>query len=308
MNLIREEEFQNIKRLVDQLSGSMRRASDERPLTFGEFASEYLETKLANPTLRSSTKASFENQVRMHLIPAFGLLPLERIKNGEWLQWVTNMRAQKRLSRFFNARKCLVEILSAARNEGHIQKLPKVDNPDAPKDVGRVLEQKEILSILWHARRPFRFIFYVFWRMGCRPREILSWEWSMIRWGEPGKTWIDVPARISKTDRSRSIPLNPGVSRRLAIRHRRGNGSDFVFPARGDLRRAQATYQSAWTTACRRARVKAVPYDLRRTFITRCAADGKPLIYVAKTLDTSSKMIEATYAKSQAEVMEGIVK
>lgn len=303
-----DDELQNLRRLVEQLSGSIKRASNEQPLLFGDFAKGYLEAKLLNPTLRTSTKASFENQVRMHLLPAFGTIPIERIKNGEWLGFVTDMRAKKRIGRFFNARKVLIEILSAARNEGHVQKTPKLDNPDAPKDVGRALDEKEILSILWHARRPFRFIFYVFWRMGCRPREILSWEWSMFRWNEPGKTWIDVPARISKTDRSRSIPLNPGVSRRLYSRFRRSRGSPFVFPARGNSSRAQKTYQSAWLTACRRARVKAVPYDLRRTFITRCAAEGKPLIYVAKALDTSTKMIESVYAKAQVDVMEGIIK
>jgi integrase len=91
-------------------------------------------------------------------------------------------------------------------------------------------------------------------------------------------------------------------------RRRTRSESKFVFPARGDNGRPQLTYQSAWTTACDHAKVKAVPYDLRRTFITRCMAENKSPFYVAKCLDTSTKMIESVYAKAQADVMEDILK
>lgn len=301
-----DDRIKELQRQIAKLSGTITDLAGERPtLLFRDFASEYLAVKLKNPTLRASTKQSFENQVRNHLIPRFGAQPIDRINNAEWLYWVTE---EKRITRFFNARKALIEILTAARNDGHIEKVPKLENPDKPKNVGRALSDKEVLSILWRSRSPFRFIFYTLWKMGCRPREVLRWEWSMIRWNEPNKTWIDIPARISKTDRSRSIPLNPDVSRLLYRRYVRGNMSQYVFHHRDSREKPQLTYQSAWTSACRKARVNAVPYDLRRTFITRCAAEGKPMIYVAKALDTSMKMVESTYAKSQVEVMEGIVK
>jgi integrase len=297
------------KQLAEMTSQVNKLAGEQQTLLFREFALEYLRQKLANPTLRTNTKRSFENQVENHLISAFGALPMDRIKNGEWLHWVTDMREQKKLTRFFNARKVLIEILHAATNDGHIEKVPKLDNPDEPKNVGRVMEISEIISLIWRSQRPFRAIFFTFWKMGCRPREILQWEWSMFKWAEPGKTWISVPSRISKTGRQRDIPLNPEVSKLLHKRYIRGNRSQYVFPAQRDLRRPQMTYQSAWSVACRRANVKdAKVYDLRRTFITRCASEGKPLIYVAKCLDTSTKMIESVYAKAQIEVMEGIIK
>lgn len=292
-------------------------AGEQHILLFGDFAREYLKQKMANPTLREATKRSFEHQVLHHLIPTFGRLPLDKVTNAEFLYWVIERRkcaeTQKaghgRITRFFNARKYLIEVLLAAKNDGHIERLPKFDNPDEPKNVGRALSDREVLAIL--RRTPiklFRFFFYVLWKTGCRPREILRWEWNMFLWSEPGKTWIDIPARISKTDRTRKIPLNPNVSRRLYAEFRRGNRSHFVFPNPRDPRRPQLSYSQQWNSACKRAKIKAMPYDLRRTFITRCAAAGMPLLYVAKALDTSTKMIESVYAKSQAEVMEGIVK
>ncbi len=277
---------------------------DEPILSFREYAVRYLATKLDRPTLRSSTKQSFSIQVRNHLIPAFGDLPLDKITNTEWLRWVTKTT---QLTRFFNSRKALAEILIAAKEEGHISKTPKLDNPDESKNVGRCLEDKEILSILWHSKRPFRFIFYVLWKMGCRPREVLRWEWEMITFNEPDHTWIDIPARISKTNRQRRIPINPDVSRMLHRRSTHRSVSQFVFPKTNGVG-PQLSYNSSWKRACRMARVKAVPYDLRRTFISRCAADGKPLIYVAKALDTSTKMIESVYSKNQVKVMEEIIK
>ncbi len=300
-------DLKGLQKQLAKIAGSISKLSGEQEtLLFGVYASEYLKLKLSNPTLREATKASFKNQVEKHLIPAFGKLPLDQIKNGNWLHWVSDMREEKKMTRFFNARKSLIEILRDAREEGHLEKLPKLDNPDAPANAGRALTEREVLSVLWHSRRPFRFIFYVFWKMGCRPREILRWEWSMIRWIE-GRMWIDIPARISKNDRSRSIPINSDVSRILLSRMKAGNNSIFVFPHRCDFRRPQLSYQSAWTTACLGGGVvDAVPYDLRRTYITQCAKEGKPLIYVAKLLDTSIEMIERVYAKMDVKTMEDI--
>lgn len=313
-----DDDIKALQKQLAMMTAMMNKlAGDQKAVLFGDFARTYLETKMRNPTLRGSTLRSFEYQVRGHLIPAFGLLPIERVNNAEWLYWVTEKRKEcenkkrgrGKITQFFNARKYLTEILIAAKADGLVDRLPKLDNPDETKSVGRAMEESEILKILRNTKdRLFRFFFYALWKTGCRPREILKWEWSMIRWGEPGKTWIDIPARISKNVRSRSIPINSGVSRRLYAEFRKGNGSIFVFPNTKDPRRPQLSYHGAWSTACRRAKVSAMPYDLRRTFITRCAAEGRPLIYVAKCLDTSTKMIESVYAKAQVDVMEDMVK
>lgn len=302
------DELEDLKRKIAGISDSLGRitSAQSAPL-FKDFALAYLKEKLSNPTLRDSTKRAFRIQLERHLVPAFGNLPLSRIKNGEWVAWVADIRARQTLTSFFNARKALKEILRKAVDDGHIEKTPNLDNPDESHDVGRVLEGKEIIAILWRSRRPFRFIFYCFWKMGCRPSEILQWEWSMFEWGD--RVWINIPARISKTGRVRRLPINSDIGRMLykkfmAQQYR----CIFVFQLK-KLNRPQRTYLSAWKRACELANVKnATPYDFRRTFITRCAAEGKPLIYVAKTLDTSIQMIENTYAKAQTEVMEGIVK
>jgi integrase len=306
-----DEDIKALRRQAEAFSETIRKlmGTDETQ-SFATFAAHYLALKNDRPHIRESTKRAFAIQVINHLIPAFGALPIDKVTNAEWLRWVMKKRntPKPKMTRFFNPRKALAEIMIAAKEEGHLQKAPKFDNPDEAHNVGRCLEDKEIYQIIWMTRRPFRIIFYMLFKMGIRPREMLQWKWEMIRFNEPGHTWIDIPARISKTDRQRSIPINPEVSRILHLRFMRGNGSVFVFPHTERKDKPQLSYNSAWKTACKKAKVKAVPYDLRRTFITRCAAEGKPLIYVAKALDTSTKMIENIYAKSQVEVMESIIK
>lgn len=309
-----EELVRNIQRQIGNLTDALSKLTGEQtaPL-FADYARGYLGKKLLRPTLRQSTKNAFGDQVRIHLIPQFGQRPIDKVTNTEWLEWIAKERTKtegRRVTRFFNARKALVEILRASEADGHIERLPKLDDPDAPRNVGRALDDFEVYKILRHTRRPyFRLFFYTLARMGCRPREILQWEWSMITWGEPGKTWIEVPARITKTNRTRRIPINPDVSARLYDLWRDEPASRFVFPHRHDPNRYQTSYHGAWRTACRHGRVaKCVPYDLRRTFITKRAAKNKAPIYVAKVLDTSVKMMETVYTKAQADVMEDIVK
>ncbi len=312
-----DEQILELQRQMAKMTETMRKISgDRRTPTFGEFAAEYMEQKLANPTLRETTKRSFYQQVACHLIPTFGDTPIDKVNNKDFLKWVVAKREAAeqmksgpgRMTRFFNARKYMVEIMSAAKEAGHIEKLPKLDNPDAPRSVGRVLAVREVLSILKNTKkRLFRFFFYTLWKMGCRPREVLKWEWSMIRKTPNGMTWIDIPARISKTDRARSIPINPGVARRLWELFKQ-RISPYIFPNVFDPSKPQLSYHGAWATACKKAKItKAMPYDLRRTFVSEKAASGMPLLYVARALDSSTKMLETVYAKNQADVMEAII-
>lgn len=307
MSVNDDEKLRAVLRQAAELSAQLNRMAGDTPVTlFSDYARAYMEAKNKRPKLRKSTKASFQNQVVNHLIPRFGALPLDKITNAIWCQWTEE---EKGISKFFNARKALIEILTAAKEEGIVQKVPHFDNPDEYEPVGRVLMLEEIYAILRKATRPFRLIFYAFWKMGCRPREILQWEWSMIEWSRPKSSfaYIKIPARITKTGRAREIPIDPDLTSYLKIRHARGNGSIYVFPKRSDPGAWQSSYQSAWVTACRKAGVvNAMVYDFRRTFITRCAAAGKSMDFVAKQLDTSAAMIRRFYLKDDAETMEGL--
>lgn len=300
-----------LQRQLAQITETIAKLTGEaKSQTFAEFATEYFLVKSARPSIRASTKAGFEHQLRRNLIPHFGQVAIDKIGNAEWLGYVAATRADVRgIRRFFNAHKVLNEILRAALDCGLISRKPRLDNVDERRDVGRALTEREILKILKGTHYDFyRLYFYTLWKTACRPREILKWEWSMINWGEPGHTWIKVPGRITKCDTDREIPLNPGVSRRLYKIFKQGNGSKYVWPDWNHPDRPQLQYHHQFRMSCTRAGVKCMPYDFRRTFLTKAAAEGKALVYVAKLLQTSVKMIEMTYAKKHVGVMEELVK
>lgn len=312
-----DEELRQVQRDLAKISERLARTTGENEATlFKDFASKYLAEKLNKSSLRESTKKSFEHQTRKHLIPTFGHLPLSGTPWAvEFDKWVMKTRkenegnADPHVRRFFNARKDLSEVLLAAFKAGHIEKQPKLDNPDERREVGRWVTRSEVARLIRKARRPFRVIFMAFFRMGCRPRELLKWEWSMLKTDEGGQMWIDVPARITKTDRARTIPVNSRLAYVLRIRQRHGNNSKFVFPSRMDLARPQLTYHSAWNEARIKAKIiRCVPYDLRRSIISTWAKEGVSISYAARLLDSSPKMLQEIYTRFDSALMKEIIK
>ncbi len=313
MNAVQTKEAQKkIARLIAESISQIAGESPDVP-TIAEFLTEYLPQKLASSELRESTKDAFEYQTRRNLIPAFGEIRLDKFGNADWNRWVREMRASterhKQITRFFNARKSLMEILHAAKEAGVIERVPRLDNPDERRSVGRVLTDKEIWLILRNTTYPiFRVFFYTLYKMGCRPREILKWEWSMMKKAENGKTWIEIPARITKTARSRQIPVNPTVAKHLCKMLKENPNARFVFQNRIHPDSPQLSYHGAWRTALAKAKIKhCVPYDMRRTKITRAMVRGEQPVYVAKLLDTSVNQIQNTYTKDDAATLEALV-
>lgn len=305
--------FKGLSRLASEAADLI---APRESLFFKEFALLHLETRRKNTELRESTKNTFEHQTRANLIPAFGHLQLgEADWSAEFDAWVARTRKENEgnrdphVTRFFNARKDLKTILIAAKNAGHISATPTLNNPDEKRDVGREMTQAEIVALLWKARRPFRVIFLAFFLTGCRPREVLQWQWAMLRKDEVGDTWVNVTARITKVDTSRSIPVHPRLSYILRIRERHGNRSIFVFPRRGDPDKFQWNYHPAWNEARRKAGIAhCVPYDMRRTRATLMAIKGVEISTAGKLLGTSPGMLHNLYIKHNPAMMKAGIK
>lgn len=311
-----DEDLKKLRRDLEGISQRLARAAGEtEAILFRDFASQYLAEKLNKSSLRESTKKSFEHQTRKHLIPNFGHLPLHgTFWAVEFDKWVMMTRKENEgnrdphVRRFFNPKKDLNEILLAAFRAGHIEKQVRLDNPDAKRETGRWLSRNEIAAILRKCGKPFRLMFAALAWTGHRPREVFKWEWDFIKWTAPSDAMINVPSRITKTDRSRTVPLNPRLAYILHIRHHRGNGSRFVFPCQTDPNRPQLTYHSAFGLARAKARVlKCVPYDFRRSVVSTWAKEGKPVTYAANLLDSSPQMLNSIYTKFDPKTLKEMV-
>jgi integrase len=318
-----------------------------RPL-FEAFVEEMVARKLALPDADYSknSKRSFQNSIA-HLKQAFGHLHLDQVAEDEWESYYSAGLATDPSQKFFNRRKILIEVMRKAQRDGFIKRLPDYRNPDPETDTGQYLKDEIVERILDQASPTTELLIYILWKQGARPGEVLQYRWDMIRFDEGEHGSIHIPGmlsvpgeketrRITKTKRSRTIPLNSEVAYLLRCR-KSTSQSDWVFPSPNDPGKPMVEFKTGWKSACRRmaclqtckgsklaAIRKGQPgpkrciglcrqvkhptiYDLRRTFISNQARKGSPIVYVAKYVDSSVTMIERFYAKSNLDLFGGLV-
>jgi integrase len=314
----------------------LKEAGVEQPL-FGQYLDEVETRKLALPESDFSTnsKRSFSNSAN-HLRRAFGHLRIDQVAEDEWEQYYSSELATNPDQKLFNRRKILIEIMRKAQRDGFIKRLPEFKNPDPETDAGQYLKDELVERILVRASDSTELLGYIMWKQGARPGEVLQYRWDMIRWDEGNHGSIHIPAVITKTRRSRTIPLQSEVAEMLRDRQSRAT-SPWIFPSPKDPQKPMVEFKTGWRAACRReacdrlCKAAKAPedrpgkpgpkrciglcrqvefptiYDLRRTFISNQARKGNPIVYVAKYVDSSVTMIERFYAKVNLDLFGGIV-
>lgn len=313
-----EEKLREMQRQVAKLTESIASMAGEKVVpTVGEFASEFLTEQLASSEHRESTKRAKEYQIRRNIIPAWGPMPMDKLGNVDWNKWIKLTKENPRdwrITRYFNVRKTLIEMLNNAKERGIISGVPRLDNPDKKRNTGRVITPLETWWILRNTTyRLFRVFFYVLYSHGFRPREVLKWERSMIKFDDHGKMWVEVSAEITKTAKARLVRVNTTAAKHICRLMKENPNSRFVFQNRIHPDAPQLSYSGAFRTACMKAQrehpgfLSCVPYDWRRGFITRAMIAGKPPVYIAKHCGTSVPMLENVYTKEDIATMEAMV-
>lgn len=261
----------------------------------------------AKKSKRDNTYRSSRNQIENHIMPALGHLRPEQITPLKWDQYDADERAKGKRTKLFNTRKALIEILNRSKDEGIIQSVPKLINHDGEAREGKYLDEITVKSLIVGASSTTSLLLEILYLMGPRPGEAIQYEFGMIRWDEGPTGKIYIPGRITKTGRSRAIPLNSRVSALLWFRQHEIGGK-FVFPSPTNPGRSVKEYKTGWDTACRRAGIKKeddiIPYDLRCTWITNQATRGISQGFTAKYSDTSPEMIHKIYLRAVGDSMQ----
>ncbi|OFZ55003.1 MAG: hypothetical protein A2428_03260 [Bdellovibrionales bacterium RIFOXYC1_FULL_54_43] len=299
-----------------------------KTITIRDLGLQILESKESK---KANTKRTVRNQIKNHVIPAFGYLQPNQMNSLRWDRYDAQERVRKRISKkgkelpprtkLFNTRKALMEILNRAEELGYIRRVPELKNHDPAPEPPRYLERKQIRMILknmvpgnvkkvegrelelFERVASTKLLAFIMWKQGARPNEVLQYRFSMINWNEGPHGSIHIPAIITKTGRPRTIPLNSRVSRVLKWVQQRVT-SDLIFPSIKDPEKAQAAYDTAWNSACRRAGVEATIYNLRDTYITDALNRGISSSFIAKYVDNSAAMIDKRYAVAEKSIME----
>jgi integrase len=301
--------------------GAKRPQPAER-LTLDQAGQRLIE-RLRGVGRKPATLEGYESVLRVHLVPFFGDVPLERITPSGIEQFLAAKRDEGRAPKTIrNALIFLNSIYAYAERHGLVAVNPvrMVDKPRTPERAEvRFLDETELEALLRtvpsDALGRVEAPLYVTAAMtGLRMGELLGLRWEDIdrtaRRVRVRQTFVRGEFTTPKSARgSRSVPLAARVARELDQLHRAtafGADPDLVFghPVLGrpiDRSKVLKRFKAALVTAgVREVRF----HDLRHTFGTRMAAAGVPMRTLQEWLghrDFATTLIYADYQPSPRE-------
>jgi len=258
---------------------------------------------------RDRTYTTSKNQIEKHILPYFGHLKPCQITSLRWDEYDAHERKKGKRTKLFNTRKALIEILNRAKDENLIKKVPELKLHDQKSRQGKYIEEITVKTLICAASPDTSLLIEILYLMGARPGEVIQYEYSMIHWDEGVHGTISIPGRITKTGRSRKIPLNSRVSALLWFRMHE-KGGKYVFPSPSDPNRPIREYKTGWNSACRKVGItrkdNILLYDLRDTWVTNQAKRNIPIGFTAKYADTSPEMIHKIYLRTVDDSMQNV--
>jgi len=313
----------------DQWLGSY--VDKSRPVLIRDLTRAVISAKeTAKGGMAGRTYRSALNQAENHLMPAFGHLRPDQMTPLRWEQFIAEERRRGRNRQFFNLLKLLKEVMNRAHDEGLIDRVPKFKltdaDPEPPKYIPAGAYRMIRRAIPW----PIKFLIFVMYYQGARPKEILRYRWDMISWDRGGVDILSIPGEITKTNRARAIPLNSRVSRSLRWAQRifrEGTGGDrvpqwlvrasespWLFPSRVRPDQPISEYNAVWARAMKSLGetlklgqpLGFTIYNLRDTFVTNRLKEGLSATFIGRYIDTSEAMIRRRYAVAEEEIMRRV--
>lgn len=272
------------------------------------------------------------DQITKNILPRFGHMKPNQITSMLWDEYDAEERSPgidettgeilPGRQAIQNTRKFMIEILLKAKEAGLIKKMPVLKKNDPPPAPPKYLKKQEVMKLiramsepvakrrkkLYVSARPhsqMKYFFYLLWKQGARPEEVLQYEWSMFHWDEGRYGTLYIPGHITKTNRARPIPVNSRVCRVFKVLHKNAD-SKWVFPSPYLKGQRQKNYNKVWESARNRTGISATPYNLRDTCITEMLMKKLSATFIAKYVDSSVYMIEKKYAVSINAVMTEI--
>lgn len=157
--------------------------------------------------------------------------------------------------------------------------------------------------LLGQARPHLRSLIVAALTTGCRLGELLSLQWSQVRFDDKGQArWLELPAGKTKTKTTRLIPVGTRLRAELEMRRydpdgKEHTGDRFVFG--NECGEEVARITTAWRATCRRAGISNLHFhDLRREFASRLMESGAEQHAVRDFLGHANITTTSRYLKS----------
>ena len=267
-------------------------------MTLGELAHAVLKTK---ETKRKTTYEIYRFQVEKIIVPFFGHLKPKELTVLKWEQFLSDQRKIGKRRHFGGLKRVLINILHHAMDEGLIEKIPKLKDYDDEPEPPRYITDEQAIKIIHASKGIMKLFVLIMWKQGGRPREVLRYRYSDIDSGGS----LSIRKDISKTNRSRLIPLNSSVLRAIKFSKKHAT-SDYIFPNPKDPSKPMHNYKTAWNTVMKKLGYDFVPYNMRDTFITNALRRGMSAAFIGKYCDNSALMIDKKYSAPTNEMLKKI--
>jgi integrase len=161
----------------------------------------------------------------------------------------------------------------------------------------------EEARLLKHAGEHLRVLVVAALSTGCRLSELLSLQWSQIRWDERDHArWILLPAAKTKTAEARVIPISSHLRAVLELRRHMPDGKErapnaYVFG--NEVGEQVKSIRTAWELTCKKASITDLHFhDLRREFASRLLESRADLHDVAMFLGHAAITTTSRYLQS----------
>ena len=315
------EAAERVKREVESrlALGEVGILDERKKQTFGEYAQRWLSSYVA-AQCKPSTAEGYGVIVRVHLIPRFGEMPLERVSRGEIKSYLSELVAGGKFARatIQNILATLRAILMHAVEDGLIAanpalRLGRFNRPQREPRKREFLTREEAERFLDTAKKfcPERFpLFLTALRTGMREGELLALEWDDIQFGtsenDPNR-YILVRRNFTrgqfttpKNRKERRIDLSRELRRvlmelrdqKILKAFERGEAEipKLVFPsATGGPLDGRNVYHRDFRPCLEAAGLRAITFhSLRHTFASLLIQGGASLPYVREQMGHSS--------------------
>lgn len=310
------------------LREAIQRPSDKRRaperLDIAEAGRRFLAHK-ETVGLKRSTLMDYESCLRVHLVPFFGLCPLEEIDLDSVEAFIAAKRSEgKAVKSILNYTVVLHAIFGQGVRRGWCTRNPvaNVEKPRAERserDI-RFLNSEELEALIAAAApdelgRTERLIYLAAAMTGMRRGEILA-----LRWQDVDVTAGVIRVRRNYTRGQFGTPKTRRSSRAVPLAERLRNELEAHFDRtsyRGDLDLVfchpltgrvldPSKLRKRFQAAARRAGLRPVRFhDLRHTFGTRMAAAGAPLRAVQEWMGHSDYRTTSLYADYAPDLSQG---
>lgn len=208
------------------------RFANLKEFKMNELIKPYLESRaleLETHKIRQITFNETSMILSRYLLPYFGKYKLSDIDSTLWSAFA----AKKKTRDLTNQRKVLKHFLTWCLKNKQLRVVPIFDLNPIERRPRRILNAKEIETILYNSCGRLRIFISLALFMGMRRREILTLDWSRI---DINNETLYITKEFTKIKRARILPLHPDCLSELKHAAGLSNRSKWVFFDEKDIK------------------------------------------------------------------------